>query len=637
MPVPPYSWPAGVPVTAHQLNNDLYAFDEPGSPAAANPPPVTFAATGFNATGIRFHTHRPAVLETLKTSGDYIRCAAAGAASNLGGWKGTGSGYSVLDNSALFGLGADNPGNRANFTTSFVASTLNGSAGRAGTAGGWCLMWHFTPMGQQNATSPGGSAAVWYKNGKIASYGSMQAGDGAARDTCPFILDLGNVGWNTWSPGVICGSSTATSFVSRANTANTAGETGRLGGLWVAVSYDGAPVTGTTTAPAPPAVWTAASTASSSALNTGIRDPLRFLNYPPALTVAQALTAAVPASTQVTVPFTSPALDTYSGFSGSSHTWTAPVDGVYLIHANLIFTGNDTTRNRAAGLTVTPANGPAVTIWGGNYQANPAPYMGTGTPITRVLDLHAGDSVQVFAWSTTSTKLGTYNSRLLAVWLAALPAASPLTYTPPDTTYRWQAGTPASQLPALFTQHIGNDLNFLISKPYVTAYQAAPVPLVNDGWAAVTMDTVAGLIHGSTGDNYGGWSAALTATVNGKQASGLHGYTAPVPGWYLVVAEISAATPATGTGCLVAGISCPSSGGVTQPLDGTGTQVDWYQHAGQVPTTGGPPAATAIGLYWLDAGESVIPMAMVQDWPSNALTTSVAAYNSTFSVIWACS
>ena len=61
-------------------------------------------------------------------------------ASATGTWNASGgsptTAFSCLDTSALFGLGADNPGVYATYT---FGANVTGGAGSAGSAGGWYL------------------------------------------------------------------------------------------------------------------------------------------------------------------------------------------------------------------------------------------------------------------------------------------------------------------------------------------------------------------------------------------------------------------------------------------------------------------------------------------------------------------
>jgi hypothetical protein len=60
-----------------------------------------------------------------------------------------------------------------------------------------------------------------------------------------------------------------------------------------------------------------------------------------------------------------------------------------------------------------------------------------------------------------------------------------------------------------------------------------------------------------------------------------------------------------------------------------------------VSTGGPPPGATAIGLYYLLAGESVYPMIQAQDWTATTYGTFVQNSGnrvySQFSCFWMCS
>jgi hypothetical protein len=107
-----------------------------------------------------------------------------------------------------------------------------------------------------------------------------------------------------------------------------------------------------------------------------------------------------------------------------------------------------------------------------------------------------------------------------------------------------------------------------------------------------------------------------------------------VDGWYLCIADLYASPPASGTvGVLTAGFSVATSGGVT-PL----ATPDQYQQVYYPISSGGPPpGVTAIGLYYLEAGETIYPVMQAQGW-GGVWGTYVGSSNpyvySQFSVFW---
>lgn len=247
----------------------------------------------------------------------------------------------------------------------------------------------------------------------------------------------------------------------------------------------------------------------------------------------------------------------------------------------------------------------------------------TSVAAVRVLDLEAGDTVQATAYQNSGGALNlggsTWASRLAVLYLCPYSAGGVNSFTPPVTAFHWMAGIPASQMPALLTEHLGNDLNFLLNRPYFTGYQGtAQTGLTVGSWTAITIDTPGGLIHGVPGDNYGGWSAYN------------NNYAAQQPGWYLVISEVYAALPSLTTGYLSAGIKVPTSGGIAPS-----TSPDWYQTV-YFPLESGPvPGAAAVGCYYLGAGETVQPVALAQGWSNTTWSTaSAAATRSQFTVVW---
>jgi hypothetical protein len=372
--------------------------------------------------------------------------------------------------------------------------------------------------------------------------------------------------------------------------------------------------------PTPQQSWTGPVTSTLMNGPSGPVQALTLLNNPPALRVSQALTTSLTTATPTTVPFTvAGTTDTYSAFGTATSAYTAPLAGLYLTFPTISFASNGTGA-RYAGLSVT--SGTVTTaLQGPAYAASGAGAMSvTGV---RVLDLNAGDTVKATAYQNSGGNLalggGTWASRLCMLYLCPYSAGGVNSFTPPAAAFHWMAGFPASSIPGLLTEHLGNDLNFLVNRPYFTGYQAtAQTGLTVGTWTAVTIDTVAGLIHGSAGDDYAGWSAYD------------NNYAAPVAGWYLVISEVYAALPSLTTGYLSAGIKVPTSGGIT-PV----TSPDVYQTV-YFPLESGPvPGAAAVGCYYLNAGETVQPVALTQGWSGSTWSTaSAAATRSQFSVLW---
>jgi hypothetical protein len=455
-----------------------------------------------------------------------------------------------------------------------------------------------------------------------AGNGVIQA-QGTAATACSYFTDLLNVGpgtATTWWPGVLVADASATTRTPPSDGVDTSGLTSRVTWAWAGVSTGGSTVT---QVPAPQQTWTAAITTTQLNGPTGPRQALTFLNNPPLFKVAQGLSSSVAGSALSVLSFGSAAtIDTYSGWNGTN-AYTAQLPGLYLAAPLVSFAAN-AGGQRFAGLSVAGTQG-TTTLQGGAYLA-----VGTGGVTSagqiRVLDLQAGDTVSLAAGQTSGGALalaGTAaTTRLVLAYLCPYSSGGVASATPPYTPFRWQAGFTAAQLPSLLSQHLGNDLSFLVNKPYMTGYQgSAQTGFVNGTWNAVTIDTVGGLIHGSNGDNYSGWSATQNA------------YVAQQPGWYLAIFEGYASLPGSVSPgpYLTAGFNVPTSGGVP-PL----TSPDWYQSCYFPMTAGSPPGVSGISCYYLSVGESVQPMMRAQNWGGSWATYVSATTKSQFSAIFLC-
>ena len=148
-------------------------------------------------------------------------------------------------------------------------------------------------------------------------------------------------------------------------------------------------------------------------------------------------------------------------------------------------------------------------------------------------------------------------------------------------------------MPALFQQHLANDLGFLVNRPYLMAYQSVPQSGLTVGaFSTVTLDTVGGLVHGDTGDNYGGWSPGPS-----------NAYTAQTAGWYLLAGEYFSTSSAASGATVVAGIQPSASGGVA-PLH----PVDFYQALTATATASVGGGGTVLGIQFLSIGETIAPV-----------------------------
>jgi len=587
VPIAPAAFPSDAPVTAKALDTALYTY-VPGNQ--------------FTPNGILFACTRPLLVEGL------IGTALTQPSSTAGTWHaitGSGDWKNYFDSAALYGGGADTQWSTAAGTLNPAVPGTDGLA--SDTPGGLYLAWGFA--GFSAATHAGGSGAGLDENGTTVA-GGLQLSS-TTRGNVSYALDLvaASNGQLTSLMGY-CSDSSGSSYTYNNYATDYSGDLSRFYGMWACA----APPNGTTVGSVPSVTsWAAGGTVTSALLNgAAIGYPLSLLAYPPALRVGTNLTTAVANGSTVTVPLTAAQSDTYSAWSSSAHTWTVPLTGVYLVHG-MAYYGTATTANVQAGLSV---NGTALTLWGPAYTA--AGSGSTAPQITRLLDLQAGDTVKLVTTTsaTGGNSLGSaYPSRLVSLWLSALaPSNGAWSWTPPDTGFRWQAGTPGSQLPALFAEHLTNDLSFLVERPYLLNYQGtAQAGLTQNAFHTITMTgSPAGLVHASAGDPYGGW----------QTGSGGY-YEAQAAGWYLVVENFAQAVPAATPASCVAGI-LQTPAGANSP--------DWYQ---QVSTTSGSllPGAEGIGAYYLREGDTVQPQYEQQDGGTFSTTIS-AGHQSSFGVCW---
>jgi hypothetical protein len=582
MPLNPASFLANEPPTAKQLNTALYTYT-PGS--------------SFTPTGILFHAHRPLLVEGLEQAVS-LNSSSAGTTTSL---SGSGNWKNYFDNTALFGGGADTLYNTA-------AGTFNpgvaGSAGTAGSAGGHFIIWGFPCFSA--TTNARGSGAYLNVSGTLVAGGKQLSS--IAHDNSSYALDLvTTVSSQLTSLSSWIADPSGGTYAARFNLTDYSGETSRFCGFWGGILSNGSTVSSVPVIPS----WTATSTVSSVALNnSAIGTPLNLLNDPPILRVGTNLNGtSILSGSLTTVPLASSQFDTYTAWNAGTSTYTVPVSGIYLVHGCVSYAVG-TTNNVQAVISVG-----AVNIYGPAYQSVPSAI--TNCQVTRLLDLNAGDAVQLSTFTNGSNSLSTDLCRLVMIWLAGLGSGSTVSFTPPDTGYRWQAGTSGTNLTLAFQQHLSNDISFLVQRPYLLSYQGtAQTGLSQNAFHTITMDTVSGFVHGSAGDPYGGWHPG---TANSY-------YAAPADGWYLAVAGYSQSALASGTAhCLAAILQSPA--GSASP--------DQFQRISTT-TTGLNPGSEAIGAYYLRAGDTLQPQYQQQNGGVTFSTTVTAGHQSSFGVVWLC-
>jgi hypothetical protein len=593
----------------------------------------------FGSNGVLFHSNRPILCETYQYPFTAVAAAKGGTNTILGGVSG--AGINIIDNAALFGVGSDAPGQFANFQShGAIAPGSSGvppqGSGDQGT-GGWMLMSAFLPVGPFSGTS-NTYGVIWDLTEvhdqpalavPLSDIGCMQPGS-TVHDNCGFAVDLIQripyVPNQFYAPGVFLLDPNGTNNNMVVNTASTCGETGRFSEIWMAVcNGNGGTVA---SIPSPITSIGTATTLTSATLNTSIGTVFTLLNNPPLLNVQVQSTGSIGANGVTAVPFTvTPLVDNFSGFNVGLAQYTVPLSGMYFCHANVIYATNWNVGQGVVGFTVN-----STVYWGGSYNATPPAAQNTGISATKILDLHAGDVIEVVTKTSTNSQFGgtTSNvSHFIMSWLCPI-STSTQSWTPPDTTgFLFAAGTPPgtapTQLAGIMNTKIANDINFLLNRPYCSVHQTtAQTGLTVNSFKSITMQSTVGLVHGGIGDNYAGWSTANNC------------YVAPVPGWYLAVEEVNCATISTTNSynMLIAGFSVPTSGGVVSPTSSHG-QPDWYQHllVGNAWTY--PTGATGMNVYYLNAGETIAPSAEYQSGTATSFSTDVShGFNSHFNVVW---
>lgn len=617
MPVDPTQWVLNQPVSAKKLNTDLYTY----TPGNANTP-----------NGVLFHAQKPMWYEYVQecgasqvqgssVAGTFGPISTAGISTVAATWA------EVWDSAAYYGAGADAPGNLA--LGHFIGATLgaNGLPEVAPTAsGGWYMIGG--NIAWAAATTAPATNGVGVSVNQVTSANPLLANQlsSTLHDNCAFGLDLlnPNNSSNYALGGYASGSATSQAYhtVGAVLASDWTGETTRQFSWWTNVN----PANGSKASvpPVPPSLATSLTTMTSAGLNSTIVNTLNFLNMPPVLRASNGLTTSIASGSNVSVPLNGTAfgaqLDTFGGLA--SGVYTVPTDGVYLVHGAVSWVADSSSSyNRQTGVKVGLTGGGTLQLLGPAYQTASTANAGSGTisTITRLLDLKQGDTLTLTAGHNkgSATNLSSTNpTRLIVQWMSALGTPSTL-WQNPDPGYRWQAGTPGSQLPALFNQYTVNDLNFLINKPYLLSSQTSAQTGLTAGPTSTNLTNMSatGPVHASVGDNYSGFAS--------------NKYTAVRAGWYLVVEELTTATSTSTPYNPCAQVFVAGTGLFQQASDGT----SWGQH---VATTSGSmnPGATYVNIHYLRVGDSIQPAGFVNLATGNWGTAVPAGQASSFGLVW---
>lgn len=430
MPITPSTYATNSPVTAHELNQDLYTID----------------GSYFNANGVMFHSNRPLVIETLIQGGVRIPAAKGGSFTQLGGANG--DAISVVDNAAIYGTGSDGVADQARFASS--GALAPSSFGIPGEEGGWTLMVATVPL--ESFSSTGGVYGVyWHEdllgNEPLLDIGCMQPTSdvyGNAGFAIDLIQRFPGIAGQTFAPGIFALDANGSSNTVITNTVSTVGQTPRYMEVWMGVG-NGNGVT-VPDAVVPMTAVTGVTQLSAGVLNDTIGGVFDLLNYPPMLNLQVQSTAATTANAVSTVPFTvTPLIDSYSGYATATTSYTVPLSGWYFCHGNYIYATAFTAGTVKAGIQVNGTN-----YYGGAYTATPVASQNTGASVTKLLDLEAGDVIKAVSVTSAGTNYGNANvSHFILTWMAPLNS-SVQNWTPPDVTgFTLSAGTPPESVTSL--------------------------------------------------------------------------------------------------------------------------------------------------------------------------------------------
>ena len=591
MPVTPYTWNQFDFFTAGRLNTDMYRL----------------FGQYYSPNGVGFHGQRPVYKAflinptappgvTLGTT--FAKAGFAAPAQNTWG--------TIADTSGWLGWRGDNQSQGF-----YGLSGLANGGGANGSNGGIALMTGNIALSTNSAQQ----VVAGLGDTVLRSIGTgQQLNSGSGNVSGPWWLDL--VDTNSAGKTVTnWGQANTGTAALTATNQDGSGWQSRLHAAWASMY----PANGTQVAalPAPAPNWTSSSPVLTAAYmngTAGIANVMNLLNMPPLLRAFGLGNGTVTANaTQTTCVYGSATWDTYGKYNTSTHTYTVPLSGLYLVSNFFPFdlAVPNTAGTVQAGVTIS-----GTTYWGPNL-----PFGSSGSGVAaaakaQVFSLNAGDTITPVVKQTSGggySGSGTYQGVFCVLFLGMQGIPSPLP-TVPDISYSWAAGTPASQMPALMNAHFANDLIFLTQRPYLLAYQAhaqSGIAMATD--TPVVCDVLNGIVHADTGDNYSGWTSGAS-----------NKYTSQRYGWYLAVQETFMAAPSLTTSPEnVAGFKVTPAGA---------TASDYYQGAN---ASGASCGAAAVGIYYLRPGDTIQPIVRSNNTSSTTTATITGVgINSHFELVW---
>lgn len=576
MPQDPRTWATGDYVSSSYLDYDLYA-------AGAGYPQVA----QFVPNGIRWHS-QPALYKCIML-GSGQTLAASGVWKNI---FASGSQPEVIVDTAGF-YGAHMDPTRVGTIQDVILSSGGGLPGQYG--GGLYLVSGYVPL---TVTTGGTNMSAGLTQGSTIpnTYGTQQKA--IPGGTCtPFLLDLQQFGSNTYT---LSGYSNNTGAATIQVSVDGSGTSPSFSALWVSGQ-----VGFTTSGPAPTAAWTSASTVTSAGLNSGLRDVLRTMNFPPLFRGYDTAGVSVPNATNTTIGLNNFNADNYSGWS--TPTYTVKQSGLYLVHGIVFFSNFSAQMMAGVSINGTDYWGPAMPSPSNNAQS---------ATKTQIFSLNANDTISLRAWQNSGsaqTTNTTCQSRLVVIKVGTAGTPSTLPSVP-DLSFRYTAGY-QPDLSSLLNAHLANDLTFLTYQPYLMSYQTAATTGIAMGTPTKTiMQNNTGIVHGDNGDNYSGYNATTGV------------YTVQRTGWYMCVGEVFMSFPSLTTTPLYCFQMFPSPTGATSPSDG-------YQSAGAT-LANNAGGATGFGYYHLRAGDTIYPGIYTANSSATTTSTTVTGRNSHFEMVW---
>jgi hypothetical protein len=246
----------------------------------------------------------------------------------------------------------------------------------------------------------------------------------------------------------------------------------------------------------------------------------------------------------------------------------------------------------------------------------------------QIFSLNSGDTIEHMVQQTSGSTLSMPSAvssttpvgppTMLIAYLGAQGAPATLP-TVPDLTYLYQAGTPSSQMATLLNNHVINDLNFLIQRPYNLAWQhPGQTGIVQNTATTVQNNNATDIVRGGSFSSYGGWNSSTWT------------YIAPVSGWYLAVQETFLVQPTSPTNPTVRAAFTLSAAGINSP--------DYYNSQNYATASGAVGGASAVAIYYLRAGDAIAPQVLINGWGSGAQGATFASaspgQNPHFECIW---